>query len=152
MYPLNTRRRSNTYPCDNARFEDLSKSIPQYNDYLKKNKVLYFSPFLSAVPVTQTNASVILDHLDPLIQLNLSSLHTQFIGLQGPTHPDGYKRGGVEGREQHGVAKHQDKADGESDLQEEKRKERRRHVTEQPVQLHKPLRSSSEMCMICQCN
>lgn len=30
-----------------------------------------------------------------------------------PTHPDGDQRGGVEGREQHGVAKHQDEADGE---------------------------------------
>lgn len=45
-------------------------------------------------------------------------LHTQYLGLQGPTHPDGDEWGGVEGREQHGVAKHQDEADAECDLQE----------------------------------
>lgn len=48
-------------------------------------------------------------------------LHTQYLGLQGPAHPDGDEWGGVEGREQHGVAKHQDEADAECDLQEENR-------------------------------
>lgn len=45
-----------------------------------------------------------------------------WIGLdQGPqtgaTHPDGDQRGCVEGREQHGVTKHQDEAGGQGDLQ-----------------------------------
>lgn len=34
------------------------------------------------------------------------------------THPDGYQRGGVEGREEHGVTEHQKKADAERDLHE----------------------------------
>jgi len=40
-------------------------------------------------------------------------------GGEEPTHPDGDERGGVEGREQHGVAEHQDEADGERDLKRE---------------------------------
>lgn len=35
----------------------------------------------------------------------------------GATHPDGDQRGGIEGREQHGVTKHEDEAGGQGDLQ-----------------------------------
>lgn len=38
MYIPPNKRSNSTYPDDNARFEDLSKPIPQCNDSLKKKK------------------------------------------------------------------------------------------------------------------
>lgn len=88
---------SSTYPSDNAGTEEVRESIPQRYDRLEENRK------------NRQNSS---DATSVRMNRRLVTPPPR-----GSTHPDGDERGGVEGGEQHGVSKHQDEADGQSDLE-----------------------------------